>query len=156
MLRAMKLLVAVVLLAAACGSKPPITSVPTGDAVVALPDVPFEALDHEQQIAFMKQNVVPVMKPLFMAHDPTEFAEFGCQTCHGPEALQGHFSMPNTKLPKLNFKDMSKFKQADVDWMTNEIAPAMAKALNLPLASEQNPSGFGCLACHTQEPAATP
>lgn len=152
----MKLLVAVVVLAAGCGSKSPTTTTPTGEAVVTLPDVAFDKLDHEQQIAFMKQKVMPVMKPLFVAHDPKDFAEFGCVTCHGPEAKEGHFDMPNAKLPKLNFKDLSKFKKADLDWMHNEIEPAMAKVLNLPMYSEQNPTGFGCLGCHTQEEPAKP
>src|SRR4051812_20909333 len=50
-LAAMKLLVAVALLTAACGSKSPsTTTMPTsgeGSAAVTLPDVPFESLDHE-------------------------------------------------------------------------------------------------------------
>ena len=32
-----------------------------------------------------------------------------------------------------------------------EIEPAMGKILNLPLYSKENPTGFGCLNCHTQE-----
>jgi len=153
----MKLLVVVAaVLAAACGSKSPATTTtPSGDsAVVALPDVPFEKLEHEQKIAFMKQKVMPVMKPLFQAHDAKDFAEFGCQTCHGEQAKDGHFDMPNPKLPKLNFNDMSKFKKEDLEWMHNDIEPAMGKVLNLPLYSKENPKGFGCLACHTMEGAA--
>lgn len=150
MLAAMKLLVVVALLAA-CGAKPPATSTPAGEAEVVLPDVPFDKLDHKQQIAFMKQKVMPVMKPLFVAHDAKDFAEFGCQTCHGAEAKDGHFDMPNAKLPKLNFQDMSKFEKADLEWMKNEVMPAMAKVLNEPMYSEANPKGFGCLGCHTME-----
>src|SRR4249920_3107313 len=103
----MKLFVAAVLLTAACGSKPPSTTTPKTDeaATVVLPDVPFDKLDHAQRIAFMKQKVVPAMKPLYQKHDPKDFAEFGCKTCHGEDVKDDHFDMPNPKLPKLNFKD---------------------------------------------------
>jgi cytochrome c553 len=151
MLAAMKLLVAFALLAAACGSKAPTPTTPAEGAAVVLPDVAFDKLDHDQRIAFMKQKVMPVLKPLFVAHDPKDFADFGCATCHGEQAKEGHFDMPNAKLPKLNFKDMSKWKKEDLDWMHNEIEPAMAKVLGLPMYSEQNPKGFGCLGCHTME-----
>ena len=59
--------------------------------------------------------------------------------------------MPNPELPKLNFKDMSKWKKEDVDWMKDQVMPTMAKTLQLPPFSPDNPKGFGCLACHTQE-----
>jgi hypothetical protein len=153
-LAAMKLFAAAVLLTAACGSKPTTPTTPTGgegSAAMVLPDVPFDKLDHEQREEFMKQKVVPVMKPLFVNHDPKDFAqtEFGCQTCHGEQVKDDHFDMPNPKLPKLNLKDLSKFKTEDVEWMGKEILPAMAKILNEPVASEANPKGFGCLECHT-------
>jgi len=154
-LAAMKVLVAVVLMTSACGSKTPsATTTPSGgdgSAAMVLPDVPFEKLDQDQRAEFMKQKVLPVMKPLFQKHDPKEFAEFGCQTCHGEDVKDGHFDMPNPKLPKVNFKDMSKFKQEDIEWMDKEIVPAMGKILNLPLYSKDNPKGFGCLACHLME-----
>jgi hypothetical protein len=149
----MKLLVAVALLTAACGPKSPSSTMPTGDegsAAVVLPDVPFDQLDQDQRAEFMKQKVVPMMKPLFQNHDPKQFAEFGCQTCHGAQAKEGHFDMPNPKLPKLNFNDMSKFKKEDVEWMGKEIEPTMGKILNRPLYSKDNPKGFGCLNCHTE------
>lgn len=150
----MKLLVACILVLAACGSKSPTPSNPKEggeEATVTLPDVPFDKLDHDQRIAFMKQKVVPVMKPIFQNHDAKDFAEFGCKTCHGEQAKDGHFDMPNPKLPKLNFKDMSKFKKEDLEWMKNEVLPTMGKTLGLPLHSNDNPKGFGCLNCHTQE-----
>jgi hypothetical protein len=149
----MKLLaVCLVLLATSCGSKPPVAE-PTpneGSAKVALPDVPFDKLDHDQRIEFMKQKVMPVMKPIFQNHDAKDFAQFGCDTCHGKQAKEGHFDMPNPELPKLNFADMSKFKKADLEWMGKEVEPTMGKILGLELYSESNPTGFGCLACHTQ------
>jgi cytochrome c553 len=142
--------------AAACGSKTPAASTTpapsegSAAAEVVLPDVPFAQLDHAQQVAFMKQKVMPVMKPLFQNHDAKAFEKFGCSTCHGAQAKQGKFDMPNPGLPKLDFKDMSKFKKEDIEWMHNDVWPAMAKVLNAPMYSDTNPTGFGCLACHTE------
>src|SRR5689334_11391523 len=66
-IRAMRTLLALSLVfAAACGSKSSTpTTTPTGggegsgSAAMVLPDVPFEKLDHDQQIEFMKVKVVP-------------------------------------------------------------------------------------------------
>ena len=150
----MKCLLGLALLAAACGPSASSITKPTGDrgsAVVALPDVPFEKLDHDQRAEFMKQKVVPGMKAVFQNHDAKEFAQFGCETCHGAQAKDGHFDMPNPDLPKLNLKDMSKFKAEDVAWMTHEVAPTMAKLLGVAMDSAENPTGFGCTSCHTLE-----
>jgi len=140
--------------AAACGSAAPATStMPKAEeaqAEVVLPDVPFAQLDHAQQVAFMKQKVMPVMKPLFQNHDPKDYEKFGCSTCHGAEAKHGKFDMPNAELPKLDFNDLSKFSKEDLEWMGKEIEPKMAELLKLPLYSKDNPTGFGCLGCHTQ------
>jgi hypothetical protein len=152
----MKLVVVAIALSVACGSKPPAdttptTPKPTAGAAVVLPDVPFDKLDHDQRIEFMKQKVLPQMKVVFQNHDPKHFAEFGCKTCHGDQAKDGHFDMPNAKLPKLNFNDMSKFKKEDIEWMGKEVMPTMANILGQPVYSKENPKGFGCLECHTQE-----
>lgn len=151
----MKLLATVAVLAlAACGSTPASSTTPKeggGEATVALPDVPFDKLENDQKIAFMKQKVVPTMKPIFQNHDAKRYAEFGCKTCHGEQAKEGHFDMPNPNLPKLNFADMSKFKKEDLDWMHDQVWPTMGKLLQMPLFSKDNPKGFGCLACHTEE-----
>lgn len=151
----MKLLVAAAILAAACGAKPPATTTTTTSAgeesaAAALPDLPFDQLNHEQRIEFMKQKVVPAMKPVFQSHDASSYAEFGCQTCHGAQAKEGHFDMPNPDLPKLNLNDLNEFfKQEDIDWMKQQVVPAMAKTLGVPVYSQDNPSGFGCPVCHT-------
>lgn len=143
-----RLAVAPLLLAAiACGPKPGGGSDP---AVPVLPDVPFEQLDHDQKIQFMKEVVVPTMSPIFKKHDPGRYGKFGCVTCHGESADRGEYHMPNDALPKLNFADMSKFEAHDLEWMKNEVKPTMAQLLKEAEHSEDNPHGFGCLSCHSQ------
>jgi hypothetical protein len=121
-----------------------------GSAVVTIPDVPFDQLDHDQKLQLMKQVVVPTMGPIFKKHDAQRYATFGCKTCHGDSADRGEFHMPNDELPKLNFADMSKFEPASIEWMKRDVKPTMAKLLKLPEHTEENPDGFGCLECHTQ------
>jgi hypothetical protein len=151
-----------VFLIAACGSKSPAPSEPEPAALVTtppkesapppLPDKPFEELDQDQRAQFMKEKVMPAMEPIFKNHDPKKFAEFGCATCHGEQAKQGHFDMPNPGLPKLDFANkaaMAKFEKADMEWMAKEVKPTMAKLLSEPEMTAENPKGFGCLHCHT-------
>lgn len=143
-----------VALIAACGGKSTpatttTTAAPTETAAKPLPDVPFDQLDQDQRAQFMKEKVVPAMKPVFQNHDPKMFADFGCKTCHGKEAENGHFDMPNADLPKIGQStDWSQFKKENIDWMKDEVKPAMAKVMNEPEWSPENPKGFGCGACH--------
>ena len=131
---------------AGCGS----TSTPVKPASTAL-SVPFDEMNQDQRIEFMKNTVVPTMAPLFQKHDAEEFKDFGCKTCHGAAAADGQFTMPNEELPVLDFADMSKWKPADLEWMNKEIKPTMAKLLGEEEYSDTNPKGFGCLECHTMK-----
>jgi hypothetical protein len=138
-------LVKLALAVLACGPKSGSGSDP---AVPVLPDVPFEQLDHDQKIQFMKQVVVPAMGPIFKRHDPGRYGGFGCVTCHGEAADRGEYHMPNDGLPRLNFADLSKFRPHTIEWMKNEVKPTMARLLREPEHTEDNPDGFGCLGCH--------
>lgn len=97
----------------------------------------------------MKAVVVPKMRPVFQNHDAKKFSNFGCPTCHGAGATTGDYEMPNTDLPKLDFSDLSKFQQVDLDWMQSEVKPTMARLLEMP-ESTRTRKGFGCLSCHTK------
>jgi cytochrome c553 len=120
------------------------------------PGVPFGQLSHEQRISFMKQVVVPEMRAMFQRFDPVEFAEFDCQTCHGPDVKKGEFEMPTAALPKLNFQDPAKMDAKVAEFMKTQVTPAMARLLQEPMYTPQNPKGFGCLGCHTMEAAEEP
>lgn len=155
-----------VLLFAACGGKTAATTSNTtpaagGDtAAAALPDVAFDKLDHDQQIEFMKQKVVPAMKPIFQNHDAKKYAEFGCTTCHGDQAKEGHFDMPNANLPKISYAKeyYAKFKPEDLQWMGKDVMPTMAGLLKMP-PSFTDPApkqGFGCAGCHTFDDSSKP
>jgi hypothetical protein len=142
-------LVLVVAVLAGCGSKAAPPPEPP-KAPAPLPDVPFDQLDHDQRAQFMKEKVVPTMAPIFQAYDAKKYAEFGCKTCHGEGAAKGEFHMPNDKLPKLDFNDMSPWKQEALVWMNTKVKPTMAQLLKQPEMSKEHPDGFGCLECHTK------
>jgi hypothetical protein len=125
-----------VVLAAAVGcSSPPPRRVPVPQAVEVMPDVGFAELDRDQRARFMKEHVLPTIKPLFTGHDP-KFAGFTCKTCHAETSWQ----MPNPELPHLDLTDLGGFEPADVEWMKTEIVPAMREVLRDPT--------LRCARCH--------
>ena len=102
----------------------------------------------DQQIAFMKTNVVPEMGPVFKAYDAKRYAEFGCKTCHGPK-----FQEPKDYLPKLTFKDGKLASPSDepqlAKFMAEQVVPHMAAALGLKPFDMTTHTGFGCGGCHS-------
>jgi hypothetical protein len=133
-----------------------VSAMPTGAPVSSatpeapLPTVWSDAMPKEQQIAFMKKNVMPAMGPVFKGHDAARYAEFSCKTCHGPELKD-----PNEFLPKLTMKGdkLTAFadKPAVAKWMAEEVSPKMAAAMGLPPFDMKTKQGFGCGGCHKVE-----
>lgn len=101
----------------------------------------------------MKEKVVPTMKPLFQKFDAEEFASFGCKTCHGKDPLKSKYKMPSPDVPALDFAALEQGKQEPetAKWMSEVVKPEMAKLLKKQEMSKSNPTGFGCLACHTEK-----
>jgi hypothetical protein len=161
-------IIALALFAAACGGKSepaaettaPVTEAPEPAPVEKDATPPegmaFKDMSHEQRAAFMKQTVVPTMKPLFQEYDAKRFGEFNCKTCHGASVADGSFKMPNPALPILPGPD--KFmafakdpkNQAALNFMAGKVKPTMAKLLQKPeFDPKTNQGEFGCHACHT-------
>lgn len=152
-----KLLLASLLLAAACGSKSS-TGATTGGAEPAPgPTGPLEAgqwetLDDTQRAGFMKNVVLPHMTNV-LAEFPDEFnaADITCETCHGSGAAKGEFHMPNPELPTLTpaaVQSPDDDHKAIVEFMAQRVTPEMATLLGKPTWSPENPEGFGCGGCH--------
>jgi hypothetical protein len=113
----------------------------------------FDKLSHDDKVKFMKEKVVPEMKVTFQKFDAKKYKNFGCKTCHGKHAKQNKFKMPNADIPKLDFAALKAGKQKPkvAEWMGKVVKPEMAKLLQMPEYTEQNPKGFGCLDCHEQK-----
>jgi hypothetical protein len=110
----------------------------------------FDKLTHDQKMDFMKKEVVPVMKPLFIAFNKKEFANFSCKTCHGKDPKATKYKMPNPEIEKLDFAKLKAGKQhpETAKWMAEVVKPRMAAILHEQEMTETNPKGFGCLHCH--------
>jgi hypothetical protein len=123
----------------------------TEKTAAPLPDTWQKDMSKELQIAFMKERVMPAMTPVFKEHDAKEFANFGCETCHGPE-----YKTPTQYLPALTLKD-GKLTSFETDpeiskWMAEKVVPAMAGAMGMPPYNPETNEGFGCGGCHAIEP----
>lgn len=135
--------------AAACGS-PPAAERP------AVSDKPFKNMTVDEQMAFMKQRVLPETKQLFVAFDPA-FATMTCKTCHGEGAENGSWEMPNPKLKPLPdseeaFMAWVQKEPAEGKWagfMATQLEPAMGRLLQVQVFDPKTKTGeFSCEACH--------
>jgi cytochrome c553 len=147
-------------LAAGCGGGEPPPATPAaatpsasataapGPAPEAVPAAWSKDMTQEQQVAFMKKNVVGRMAKVFQAHDATAFANFSCKTCHGP-----NFKDPKEFLPKLTFQDgkITSFaeKPEMSQFMAKNVLPEMAQAMGEPIMDPKTHQGFGCGGCHS-------
>jgi hypothetical protein len=118
------------------------------EAAAPAHDVWRDGMTKDEEVAFMKKNVVPEMGPVFKAYDSKRYAEFGCKTCHGPK-----FKLPKDFLPKLTFKDGKLSSPADepelAKFMAEQVVPHMAAAMGLKPFDMTTHTGFGCGGCHT-------
>jgi hypothetical protein len=123
----------------------------------------WHGLEGKERGKFMKEIVMPAMKPLFQAQDPEEFAEFGCKTCHGPGAEEGEFEMPTAGIPRLDPTDQFAAHQEEdgpmLKFMGETVTPKMRDILGEEPFDPATGKGFGCFACHMmkgQDTADTP
>src|SRR4051794_12357858 len=63
-------------------------------------------LDFDARKQFMRDVVVPAVRPLFQEFDPERFAAVSCKTCHGGGAQAGTFTMPSADLPVLDTESL--------------------------------------------------
>lgn len=148
MVRAMRTsLLALALLAAACGSK----SKPTPTEPVGATSA-WKDMNADQRHEYMEHTVMPQMKEAFVAFDAEEFGEMDCKTCHGPGAEDKSFEMPNPDLMPLDFSKMDQLDEEHkkvADWMHEVVVPKMADLLGEQPYDPATQQGFGCLGCHT-------
>ncbi|MBS2011350.1 MAG: hypothetical protein JST00_00450 [Deltaproteobacteria bacterium] len=148
---------------AACGGPEPATpatpgATPPAPGTPATPPGPAAGLPTEwsdsmpmdQQVAFMKTNVLPRMSKTFQAHNATRYADMTCKTCHGPNNKP-----PKEFLPKLSMKDgkITAFaeKPEVSKFMAEKVVPEMASAMGKKPYDPATHQGFGCAGCHTVE-----
>jgi hypothetical protein len=124
--------------------------------VVGPPQVAWADMTKPQRGKYMATVVMPRMGELFRSFDAKEFAEFGCKTCHGQDARERAFKMPNPGIYELpatpeGWGSLMKDKPEFMKFMNEKVKPEMATLLGLKQFEPQNPQPgtFGCNGCHT-------
>ena len=125
------------------------------------PAVPWPQMNHEQKMEYMQGTVMPEMRRMFQAHDAQRFARFTCGTCHGANAREVNFRMPNGIAPLNPASIPGMFQSQDPMhvFMTQRLWPRMTALLGAQPYNPQTHQGFGCLGCHGMAggpPAAPP
>lgn len=141
------LLTAIVL--AGCGGKAKSAEPPT-------PTV-WKDMNHDQQMAYMKDVVMPKAKAAFVAFDPA-YQDMDCETCHGDGVADKTYKLPNPKirpLPNTETAFMALLGE-DADaakitpFMVEQLEPLMGELLGKTVFDPKTMTGeFSCNNCHT-------
>jgi len=130
---------------------------------VGPPQVAWKDMKYNQKKAYMKEAVMPTMKPIFQAFDAKKFKKFECQTCHGEDGAARKFKMPSNDIHPLpgtkeGFEAKLKTEPTWPKWtefMAKQVEPAMGKLLDVQVFNPQKPveGAFSCMNCHKKEAA---
>ena len=144
--------------AAATGDPANLPPMPEG---LAGPPAAWDSMSGEDKGHWMADHVVPAMRPLFAAYDPTRYADVRCTTCHGASARERHFAMPNPDLPRLpavsdsaGWAALQREQPRAMAFMASRVEHAMAALVGESPYDPATGQGFGCLECHTTTDAA--
>ena len=138
-----------VLVLAACGG----AELPAASAT-APPTGAFDSWTKEQKLQHMRTVIQPTMGGLFKAFDGAKYADFGCRTCHGKTMEDPHKALPKLTasgdgLKKLTAEKPEVIKPEIMKFMSEQVTPTMAKAMNEKPYDPATHQGFGCGGCHT-------
>jgi hypothetical protein len=144
---------------AACGKSAEGGGAESADEAAAkapgAPGIPWSQKTHEQRADWMVHQVLPKMKAAFQGFDAKGFEDFKCQTCHGKNAREVNFKMPNPEiyaLPAENtFVAAMEYDKDTTKFMAETVVPTMAKLLDTHPYDMKTGEGFGCFNCHTKE-----
>jgi cytochrome c553 len=130
---------------------------------VGPPAVAWKDMTYAQKKAYMKDAVIPTMKPIFQAFDAKKFKTVECRTCHGEDGAERKFKMPSKDIhPLPNTKEAFEAKlKTEPTWpkwtefMSKKVEPTMGKLLDLPVFNPDKPvqGAFSCANCHKLEAA---
>ena len=137
---------------------PPMAELPPMPANLHGPAHPWAQMSAQEKGHYMDQAVLPVMRDLLHAYNPSHFANVTCATCHGATARAVHFHMPNSLpvLPAFGSQEGRDWMARDprmFQFMATRIVPVMATLLGVEPFNMQTHQGFGCAGCHAHEAA---
>lgn len=138
----------------ACGGSASQTVDKASPATITGPPKPWDEMDQTEKGDYMHDRVLPTMKALFVAFNPTKYAEFNCKTCHGPDAREREFKMPNPHNAMLyptgspeQLKTVAEHPE-EVRFMFKKVVPTMQALLGLEDFDAVRGTGFSCYFCH--------
>lgn len=142
----------------ACEKQPTTTPSETPPATDTKTDAPaddgtasFFTLDKEGKMQRMTKVVMPDMGPIFKAYDAEKYGKFDCATCHVNHAHKPKDGLPKIVLSNGGYEKLAAEKPELMKFMSEQVAPAMAKAMGEPPFDPATGKGFGCAGCHTVE-----
>ena len=112
-------------------------------------ELTWSQMNDPQKKKFMGTVFLPAMKKEFQAHDGEEFAEFNCKTCHGENADEVGWHLPNdlVPLPKENtWQAALDMDEEATKFMGEVVVPKAAEMFSMKPKEE-----FGCFDCHPSE-----
>jgi len=123
------------------------------EAAEAPEDAAWADMNFDQKKKFMATEYYPAMKDEFQGHDGEHYAEFTCNSCHGDNAKEVGFELPNDLVP-LDAKDPiaagKDMDEATTKFMMETVVPKTAELMDRPTWSPETPDGVGCFTCHTK------
>lgn len=114
------------------------------------PPRPWHEMSMEERGHYMAEVIVPDMRARFQAFDAERFADFGCATCHGANAHDVNFAMPNGLLPLSHDDIGATFSSTEPGavFMTQNVWPRMAELMGEAPFDPATNEGFRCYDCH--------
>lgn len=127
----------------------------------ACADAPSDAdrtwvdFDFDERFEYMSVTVFPVMREIFLAHDPERYASFACESCHGPDPAASDYAMP-AFLPALPLDGTLEAAEARdpemTQFMLDEVFGEITDLLGYEKFNHDTaPDGFRCVGCHLVE-----
>jgi len=141
------------LLAACGGNAPPPKNVAhPNNAPPSWPTLSWE--DRHERMTF---TVLPNMAQTWQEFSKTDSPTLTCRSCHGADAENLNYKMPNPNLPQLDptrmpRKDSSDAREARwTKFMIDEVVPDMTSLMDTAPYDPKTKTGFGCFNCHTKK-----
>ncbi len=101
---------------------------------------------------YMREVVLPTMREIFQSYDAERYADFSCVTCHGQNAEEVDYAMPNVlgPLPLDGTIETAMARNPEMTMlMLEQVFPQMVELLDEEkYNSETAPDGYRCVGCH--------